>query len=94
MPRKYLSSKRYINKKKKNLSQILSHPIIQNKKKCTEPIDFIATDENDAKNENLNEIEKNNYIGKCCFCGEICNPLSQSCGQCMRNGNFAKIKKN
>lgn len=29
----------------------------------------------------------NNFsVGKCCFCGTECNPASQSCGQCLRNG--------
>lgn len=23
-------------------------------------------------------------MGKCCFCGEECNPASQSCGRCIR----------
>lgn len=23
-------------------------------------------------------------IGNCCFCGEECNPASQSCGRCSR----------
>jgi hypothetical protein len=35
---------------------------------------------------------KNNYsedsleqeYGECCFCGDYCNPLSQSCGGCSR----------
>jgi hypothetical protein len=25
--------------------------------------------------------------GICCFCGFACNPLSQSCGTCVRNIN-------
>jgi len=34
--------------------------------------------------------QKDNYedfmseFGKCCFCGDDCNPLSQSCGRCAR----------
>lgn len=24
--------------------------------------------------------------GKCCFCSDLCNPASQACGPCVRNG--------
>lgn len=27
-------------------------------------------------------------IGTCCFCGDACNPCSQACGRCVRNGNM------
>lgn len=34
---------------------------------------------------NCNTCSYNYGEGKCCFCGNECNPHSQSCGICMRN---------
>ena len=36
-----------------------------------------------------NESDSNDD-GQCCFCGEECNPASQACGQCVRNGPMHK----
>lgn len=33
------------------------------------------------ENTQYNELE----VGQCCFCGDECNPLSQSCGTCARS---------
>jgi len=33
----------------------------------------------------------NQEIGECCFCKGECNPLSQSCGQCMRETNMYRL---
>uniref|UniRef100_A0A6C0LSU0 Uncharacterized protein n=1 Tax=viral metagenome TaxID=1070528 RepID=A0A6C0LSU0_9ZZZZ len=33
----------------------------------------------------INSISELEY-GECCFCKEECNPHSQACGRCMRNG--------
>ena len=40
--------------------------------------------ENDGNIEIEMETETENEIGKCCFCGDECNPMSQCCGRCMR----------
>jgi type IV secretory pathway VirB6-like protein len=29
-------------------------------------------------------ISYNDEYGTCCFCGDKCNPASQSCGHCIR----------
>jgi len=31
------------------------------------------------------DIFRNTYYGKCCFCNDECNPMSQSCGRCIRS---------
>lgn len=35
--------------------------------------------------------DKNQTEGICCFCGFDCNPMSQSCGSCMRGISGAAI---
>lgn len=32
----------------------------------------------------MSDDETNDPVGKCCFCGEECNWMSQSCGFCAR----------
>jgi len=41
-------------------------------------------------------VENNFPVGVCCFCGEECNFLSQSCGICVRkvNGYYLGLNKN
>jgi len=29
--------------------------------------------------------------GYCCFCNDECNPVSQNCGLCIRNGEAMKV---
>ncbi|XWV26071.1 hypothetical protein QJ857_gp1009 [Tupanvirus soda lake] len=33
------------------------------------------------------QIPDQTEYGTCCFCGEGCNPASQACGRCIRNGH-------
>jgi len=42
---------------------------------------------NNSNNNNDNNDIVNDIIeeGKCCFCKNDCNPLSQSCGRCARS---------
>ena len=47
---------------------------------CNDRIDNITT-----KNSIYDEIG----IGICCYCEHECNPLSQACGPCMRNGGIS-----
>lgn len=43
--------------------------------------------EQEQQEQLLNEqISDNDDLGVCCFCGWECNPLSQACGSCTRNG--------
>ena len=44
-----------------------------------EIIQETKTSESDGDSIDLLELP-----GKCCFCGDECNPLSQSCGSCSR----------
>jgi hypothetical protein len=41
-----------------------------------------------SDNEEQVSYEKDMYdgmgVGNCCFCNDECNPMSQSCGSCMR----------
>ena len=46
---------------------------------------YFLTNEANEANE-ANEVNEDKATeSKCCFCGEACNPCSQSCGRCMRN---------
>ena len=48
--------------------------------------DWIDADaEDNEDNDNNDNVEDNNEA-KCCFCGDECNPNSQACGPCRRNG--------
>ncbi|XWV24823.1 putative ORFan [Tupanvirus deep ocean] len=44
-------------------------------------IDDVVLDDNQSQTFNQPEY------GSCCFCGEGCNPSSQACGRCVRNGH-------
>lgn len=44
----------------------------------------ISTIEIDTVNDETNDINNESEYGTCCFCGEYCNPCSQSCGRCAR----------
>lgn len=37
------------------------------------------------------EPQEDMGIGKCCFCGDDCNPMSQSCGSCARGMSGAVL---
>ena len=34
-------------------------------------------------------VENPSEYGTCCFCGDLCNPCSQACGRCVRNGYYS-----
>jgi Barwin family. len=42
----------------------------------------IIVDSNSDTNQVMKQV---NDYGICCFCGEPCNPCSQSCGHCLRS---------
>lgn len=46
-------------------------------------IDLISYD----NSESSEEFEWKGQ-GFCCFCNDECNPASQSCGPCLRNGRY------
>lgn len=58
---------------------------INNKKKHTKKPKIIK---NVHDKSDIVEIQQKYLIGICCFCQEDCNPLSQSCGQCLRNSLY------
>ncbi len=35
----------------------------------------------------------NDKYGKCCFCGDYCNVLSQTCGRCARHPPVHVLKQ-
>ncbi len=41
--------------------------------------------------QHLDMLQNNLEIGLCCFCGEECNPCSQSCGTCARSRTIAML---
>jgi hypothetical protein len=48
----------------------------------------VSDDEGQVSDDEC-QVSDDNYIydmdiGKCCFCNDECNPMSQSCGSCMR----------
>ena len=67
-------------------SEEIKHLIL----KCLEDTDEILKDEEcvcgiDSDDSQLHNNEhKKEFVGECCFCGDQCNPLSQSCGSCSR----------
>ena len=51
--------------------------------------DDIVLDNNEKKNDvpiAIEDSDSDNVYGRCCFCHEQCNPCSQCCGRCARNG--------
>lgn len=69
---------------------------VQVKKEKQEVIDITETDEETDEETVIDELEEtidNNSgsefeepeFGECCFCKDLCNPLSQACGSCMRS---------
>jgi hypothetical protein len=53
---------------------------------CLEEPDLKKSKVEDEKAEEEEEREFSFEVGKCCFCGDYCNPCSQACGPCVRNG--------
>ena len=49
------------------------------------------TEEDDQTVDQTADPQFLDDIGKCCFCGDECNPCSQSCGRCARSVSLAAI---
>ena len=45
----------------------------------------------DSDQESQHPFDSWKGEGYCCFCNDECNPASQSCGPCMRNGNAMDV---
>jgi hypothetical protein len=46
---------------------------------------------NDEIDAIVAQAQEDMGIGKCCFCGDDCNPMSQSCGSCARGMSGAVL---
>lgn len=54
---------------------------------CLDNIDY----EENSQEHQEHPFDRWKGVGYCCFCNDECNPSSQSCGGCIRNGDAMRV---